>query len=471
MQRSTILASLLLATALAAQPAGFRIETVATGINLGCAMAFAPDGRLFVTERVTGNIRVIENGQLRATPWATITRTGTSGSEQGLLGIAVDPSFLTNRYVYVMYTRTTTTTHNVIARLTEVGGVGTNLTVIGPQVTSVSIHNGGPLAFGHDGKLYHCNGDAGTGSNAQSLASLNGKILRMNRDGSVPTDNPFVTGAQPLVWSYGHRNQFGLCIHPVTGLPYTTENGQNTRDEVNRIVRGGNYGWPQYEGTEPTPDPSTVDPLRVFAPTPDPTGCCFYTGAHYPATYLHGWFMCKFSFGQLALLTLDAAGTTVLSDTTFHTYTGGLIFAVNDGPDGNLWTLHVAGTTRGGDTVNRFVYNATPLPALNACATSNRSVDGSVTLGFMAGNGDACVPWIGATRYAAPIVTPFGDLWVPFDLVLPAVTVTADSRAYLGLTVPNDPALVNVAVHFQGASANPNAIKTTNPVSFTLRGG
>lgn len=474
MRSPLFLATLLLAP-LAAQPAGFRIETVSSGINLGCAMAFAPDGRLFVIERVTGNIRVIQNGALQPTPWATIPKTGTSGSEQGLLGIAIDPQFLSNRYVYVHYTRTTTGTNNVVARLQEVGGVGTNLTVISPEIFSTTIHNGGPLTFGHDGKLYLAGGDGATGSNAQNIASLNGKILRMNTDGTPPADNPYATrpGMHPLVWSYGHRNQFGLCVHPVTGLCYTTENGQNTRDEVNRIVKGGNYGWPQYEGIEPVPDPTTEDALRVFAPTPDPTGTCIYSGALYPAQYQNGagWFMSKYSFGQIAWLDLDPAGLVTRQDVTWHTFPGSL-FAIVDGPDGNLWTLHANSFVRGGDIVDRFVHTATPLPALNACATSNRSVGGSITLGFTGTNGDLCAAWVGATKYSSPIPTQFGDLWVPFDLFIPTtLTITGDSRAYLGFEVPNDASLRNATVHFQGAVGTATTLRTTNPVSFTLRGG
>jgi glucose/arabinose dehydrogenase len=464
------LGALVLLFALAAsplaQPPGFRVEPVVRGLNLACGMAFAPDGRLFVIERLTGNIRVVQGGVLGGA-WATVPVAGTSSEERGLIGIAIDPDFLINRYVYVFHARSVAgVTRNVISRLQEVGGVGTNRTEISPEIPSSTHHVGGPMTFGFDGKLYLVTGDALASANAQSLVNLHGKVLRFNvPDGSVPADNPF-PGSH--IWSYGHRNMFGVTVHPRNGFLYTTENGQFTRDEVNRIIRGGNYGWPMYEGIEPIPDPTTEDPLLTFSPTPDPANTCFYTGPLYPAAYRDGWFICKYTAGQLDFLDLDPSGTIVLSDTVFYDYPNP-IFDVDNAPDGSLWVLLSTSGTRGASGIDRFVYDPAPKPALAITATSNRSVGGSLTLGVTAANGDGAVPWLGFSKFASPVPTPFGDFWVPLDVSLPAIAVTADARGYLGVPVIDNPALRGIVVHTQGAVLSGAVITLTNPHSIELR--
>jgi glucose/arabinose dehydrogenase len=455
-----------LAAAVPAQPPGFRVEPVVRGLNAACAMAFAPDGRLFVVERLTGNIRVVQGGVLGGT-WANVTVVGTSTEERGLIGIAIDPDFLRNRYVYVFFSRSRAgATSNVVARLQEVGGIGTNLTEISPEILSSTHHVGGAMTFGFDGKLYLATGDRLVSANAQSLANLHGKVLRFNvPDGSVPADNPFPGSP---IWSYGHRNMFGLAIHPRTGLVYATENGQFSMDEVNRIVPGGNYGWPMYEGTEPVPDPSTVDPLLTFAPTPDPANTCFYTGPLYPAAYRDGWFICKYTAGQVSFLDLDPTGTIVRSDATFYDYPR-QIFDIANAPDGTLWVLMSTLSSRGADGIDRFVYDPAPRPALAITATSNRSVGGSITLGVTGANGDGAVPWLGFSKFQSPVPTPFGDLWVPLDLALPAIAVVADARGYLGLPLINEASLRGVVVHTQAAVLSGALITLTNPHSLELR--
>jgi glucose/arabinose dehydrogenase len=474
------LAASLLALAAArtgaqAPPAGFSYQTLIDNqISLGSAMAFAPDGRLFITERVTGNIRVLANGVLGGN-WATIPKTGTSGSEQGLLGIAIDPGFLTNHYVYVYYTRTAGIVENVIARLEEVGGVGTNLTVLTPagMIPSTTIHNGGRLVFGQDGMLYAGTGDRAVSSTSQDKLVWNGKILRFVAPNlTAPADNPFATDPSfdPFVYSYGHRNQFGLTVNPVTGGVYQTENGQNTTDEINRIVKGRNYGWPTYEGPEPVPDPATFDPIATYSPTPDPTGTAFYAGNNYPAEYDNNWFFIKYTANQVQRVILDAAGAALVSESQFDDLPGNG-FDVLSGPDGNLWYLtNDTANVRGADEVGRYVHVNETLPSAHVTALCNKSVGGSVTFGYTGQNGDLFFAWIGLSQFGAPIPTAYGDWWVSLDLILPLLLVSGDNRVYRGVSVNNDSSLVGVPIHTQAARIDGlGAITLTNPASIALK--
>ncbi len=231
----------------AAAPAGavaFRVETVASGLQVPWELAFAPDGRVFLTER-PGRVRVIEGGRLRPEPVATIPEVAATG-EGGLLGLALDPDFARTRALYVYHTyRDGGDLRNRVVRWTEAGGGLTDPRVILDGIPGASVHDGGRIAFGPDRKLFVTTGDAAQPDLAQDRNSLAGKILRLNPDGSIPPDNPFPDSP---VYSYGHRNPQGLAWHPETGQLYATEHGPGGNDEVNRIEPGGNYGWPAARG-------------------------------------------------------------------------------------------------------------------------------------------------------------------------------------------------------------------------------
>lgn len=444
-------------------PAGFTYQMLTdNSLARASAMAFAPDGRLFVCERTTGNIRVFANGALQAGAWANVPCLNSSGSEQGLLSLAVDPGFLTNRFVYVYYT-TTDQQQNRIARLQEVGGVGTNFTILSPNnaipTGGSSIHNGGRMVFGRDGCLFVGTGDRGVTSTAPSLTTWNGKVLRFDVPNlTVPASNPFAGNA---VFSYGHRNQFGLTVHPVTGDIFQTENGQNTTDEINRIVSGGNYGWPTYEGPEPTPNPSTVDPLAFYSPTPDPTGTCFYSGANYPASYTNSWFFVEYTAGRVRKLDLDATATSVAAQVIYDDLVQA--FDIQMGPDGNLWILHNdTSGQRGGDEIGRYVHVSEPNPGINVMAVSNKAIGASLTFGLRATTGDIVAAWVSLSVFGSPVTTPFGPQFVPLELLVGAAVVTADDRAYIAWDVPNDPILSGMSLYTQGARIDPTfAITTT----------
>jgi glucose/arabinose dehydrogenase len=213
-------------------------QTVATGLRVPWGLGFLPDGSALVAERNSARVLRVRPGSAPVTV-TTIAGVAATG-EAGLLGLAVSPSFAQDNFVYVYFT---SATDNRIARF-RLDAPQTQEAILS-GLAKASIHDGGRIAFGPDGMLYAGVGDAGVTSNAQNQQSRNGKILRMRPDGGVPsTGNPFPGS---LVYSLGHRNPQGLAWD-AQGRLYAAEFGQNTWDEVNQIVAGGNYGWPVVEG-------------------------------------------------------------------------------------------------------------------------------------------------------------------------------------------------------------------------------
>jgi glucose/arabinose dehydrogenase len=227
-------------------------RTVATGLSVPWGIAFLADGDALVAERNSGKIlRIAANG---SRPRTVMTVPGVSADgEGGLLGLAISPQYSRDRLVYAYLTAAS---DNRIVRFRLGGQVHNVLT----GLQKAGIHDGGRIAFGPDGKLYAGVGDAGNSANAQDRGSLNGKILRMNPNGSTPSGNPF----DSLVWSWGHRNVQGLAWDR-SGRLWASEFGQNARDEVNLIRRGRNYGWPEVEGTGSTQGGRFTNPLVTWA--------------------------------------------------------------------------------------------------------------------------------------------------------------------------------------------------------------
>jgi glucose/arabinose dehydrogenase len=225
-------------------------RTVATGLDVPWGIAFLPGGDALVAER-SGKILRIAAGR---DPRTVMTVPGVAASgEGGLLGLAVSPQYSRDRLVYAYLTAAA---DNRIVRFRLGGRVRTVVT----GLQKAGIHNGGRIAFGPDGKLYAGVGDAGNTANAQDRGARNGKILRMNPNGSVPSGNPF---GDSLVWTWGHRNVQGLAWDR-SGRLWASEFGQNTRDEVNLIRRGRNYGWPDVEGTGSTQGGRFTNPLVTW---------------------------------------------------------------------------------------------------------------------------------------------------------------------------------------------------------------
>jgi glucose/arabinose dehydrogenase len=257
-------------------PAGdLTLQSVLPGLNFPVGLSLALDGRVFFNERLTGKIRIIDQQwQLVPTEFCQIA-IATSG-EQGLLGLTLDPDFATNHFVYV-YHSASGPLRNRVVRYTESGGSCTNQQIILDNLPASTNHNGGIIQFGPDGKLYVVIGDVENTANAQSLTTLAGKILRLNSDGSVPTDNPFFSNPNAnaqKVFSLGHRNSYGFTFHSHTGHLWETENGPGDNDEINRVVAGGNFGWPTVGGI--ANNPSFLNPILAYTPTIAPTGTSPY---------------------------------------------------------------------------------------------------------------------------------------------------------------------------------------------------
>jgi len=251
----------------------FSVEVVAQNLEIPWSMAFAPDGRMFVTER-PGRVRVFQNGQVLAAPALTLTDVAAVG-EGGLLGIAVHPDFANNHFVFLAYTARLAggSRETRVVRYREVGNTLGEPAVIVDRVPAADIHDGARVRFGPDRKLYVTMGDTAAPPTAQDLGTLTGKILRLNDDGSVPGDNPL---AGSPIFSYGHRNPQGLDWHPVTGEPWGSEHGQTGNDEINRLQPGRNYGWPVIEADQTRAGMET--PILFFSPSIAPSGASFYTG-------------------------------------------------------------------------------------------------------------------------------------------------------------------------------------------------
>src|SRR6267143_1817521 len=263
------------------------LNPVQTGVAAPVALAFASDGRVFYAELATGSIRIIKGGAILPAAFITLPNTNNLG-ERGLLG----------------------------------------------------------LAFGPDGKLYAVVGENANPALSQSPMSLLGKVLRMNSDGSPPPDNPFVGSLswENLIYTYGHRNMFGIAWHPTTGNAYVTENGPTCNDEVNLLVPGDNYGWGSTQTCNSPPPPPTntnrdgpnpVLPLAWWTPTIAPTNAAFFTGSLLPQSRNHLMFG-AFNDHRLRELALTPAGTSVVNETILTTAPSGIL-DVEMGRDGFLW--------------------------------------------------------------------------------------------------------------------------------------
>ena len=258
----------------AAEPKPF-LRDLAFPTNL----AFAPDGRLFFTEKSTGNVRIVDRGELLPDPFVTIPVV--PDAERGLLGIAIAPDFAEDPWVY-LYLSDATDGINRLVRVRAEGDRGGSPQVLLEGLDSAAgYHNGGDLAFGLDGTLFVTIGEAHDPERAQDVRDVGGKIVRLNPDGSIPADNPF--GPEEPAWSYGHRNSFGICVDPDTGELWETENGPDVNDEVNLIRSGTNYGWPLVTGR--SGDGRFEDPVVVFPDTVALTGCAVVDGAVYFGAY------------------------------------------------------------------------------------------------------------------------------------------------------------------------------------------
>jgi aldose sugar dehydrogenase len=325
-----------------ALPPGTHVQLFMGGLDQVVDIAYVPHSRkLFFTEKDTGKIRVIVRHHLLAR--SCVHLDVVSNGERGALGLALDPDYATNHYLYVYFTKR----RPLENRVTRFKVENNRCTHAHPLITGIpsssGYHNGGQLFF-LGGKLFVTVGEAHDPGNAQRLSTRLGKVLRYNPDGSIPADNPVLGGRRTAIWSYGHRNGFGLTAKPHTKLLYETENGPNCDDELNRIMRGRNYGWGNgYVCGTNGVGPNPVAPLKRWTPTIAPTDPWWYTGR---ITRMRGSiYMGDYNTGSLRRITLNSTGTAVKRISRIYQAAGGII-DVSSGPRGWLYFATQTGIYR-----------------------------------------------------------------------------------------------------------------------------
>ncbi len=356
-----------------ALPAGFSRVSIGAGLNGPTALVF--DGnRIFVTEK-SGVIRIVRpNGSLRVKPWATLSVS--TESERGLLGIALDPNFTANGYVYVYYTtgpnakNYSGSPENRVSRLKlKKDKAGVRERILLDHIPSTNgNHNGGDIHVGFDGKLYISVGESGCCPNdAQGLNTLRGKILRINRDGTIPSDNPFFNtpGARQETFAYGFRNPWRFSMRDANQSYVVADVGQGTWEEINNLEAGGNYGWPQFEGPCPSGslscNPGTVDygstvkPIHWYHHSSGTetgnviSGGVFAENSNYPAPYANAYFYADGGSGWVHTISLNNSNQV----TAQNEFDEGLAYPVSFGRDaeGNVYVVDF-----GGDVIYKYVY-------------------------------------------------------------------------------------------------------------------
>jgi len=341
-------------------PNGFTEVQLATGFNNSTAMAFSPDGRLFIC-RKNGEVIIYKNGSNTTVSFLTINTT--PAGERGLLGIAFDPDFATNNYIYFYYTLASGA-RNRVSRFTANGDVvvtGSEYVLLDlDPLTTATNHNGGALKFGIDGKLYVGVGDNYTSTNAQNLNSYHGKILRINTDGSAVADNPYTTGTdqKKRVWAYGLRNPFTFDIQPVTGKIFVNDVGLSSYEEINdATLSNRNFGWPNFEGYSNSVGYTSPIYFYGHGTTNDSNGCAITAGVfynpvstNYPSSYIGKYFYTDYCQNWINYIDITAP---IVKRTTFATGLAGNPLALTVGNDGCLYYI-----SRISNALYKIVYSA-----------------------------------------------------------------------------------------------------------------
>ena len=331
-------------------PANVRLVTVASGLEHPWGLAFLPDGRFLVTER-PGLLRIVGRDGRVGPPLAGVPKVDAV-NQGGLLDVVLDPGFAKNRMVYLSYTEPREGGNGTTVARGVLGEAGlSGVQVIFRQLPAMSggHHFGSRLVFARDGTLFVTLGDRGSGRDqAQTLDNHIGKIVRINPDGRVPSDNPFVgrKGALPEIWSYGHRNVQGAALHPATGELWANEHGPKGGDELNRDRAGLNYGWPlatygvEYSGKSISDSPTAPGieaPVHYWVPSIATSGLLFYTGDRFPK-WQGNAFVGGLASQQVSRLELDG-NRVVREEVLFKGVLNQRVRDVEQGPDGYIYLL------------------------------------------------------------------------------------------------------------------------------------
>ena len=342
-----------------------------TDLTNPTVMTMLPDGRILIGQQA-GTVKVVKNGAVLATNALSITVDASGGdyTERGLIGITSDPNFATNGYVYIFYTTAVGGTHNKVSRFTMTGDIinpasETLITDLDPLSTATN-HNGGALHFGLDGKLYIACGENATPSNAQNLNVTHGKLLRLNSDGTIPSDNPYATDAnlsKRKIWQYGLRNPFTFDIQPGTGKLFINDVGQDAWEEINDgTVANKNFGWPNVEGTVTTTPNPYANPVYTYNHgLSNVNGCaitggCFFnpTSTNYPSKYIGKYFFMDYCGDWMDVM--DPV-TGLKTERFIASVIGSAPVAVDVAADGNLYYL-----TRNPAALYKIAYSGSSIP-------------------------------------------------------------------------------------------------------------
>jgi glucose/arabinose dehydrogenase len=464
-------------------PSGFTETQVANGLSSPTAMEIAPDGRIFVCLQ-TGRLRVIKNGALLATPFLSLTVD--SNGERGLLGVAFDPNFASNNFVYVYYTVPGSPAHNRVSRFTANGDVavtGSEFVLADlDNLSGAGNHNGGAIHFGPDGKLYVAVGENANAANSQTLSNRLGKILRINSDGSIPGDNPFfntATGANRSIWAMGLRNPFTFGFQPGTGRMFINDVGETTWEEINDGIAGSNYGWNLCEGACSPTNPSFRDPLFQYAHGSLSTQGCAIVGASFynpPTVQFPTSYVGKYFFGDLCngwIRVFDPSNNTA---TGFATGISSLV-DLRVANDGSLYYLAI-----GSAALFRVQFTAGTPPSITAqpndqtvmlgqTATFGVAAGGSATLSYQWQRNQVNISGATSPIYTTPATTA-ADNGAKFRCVVTNSFGSATSNEVtLTVQVP-PPALVtedgsDMAIALDSVTMFRDPFALTNPFNFS----
>lgn len=315
-----------------------ELREVVSGLIVPWEIVFPQPNKMYVTER-GGRVRVVQDGELLPDPILTIPEV-SSRAEEGLMGMALDPAYETNRLMYLAYAYQEN--DGIRVRVVQYEDLQTQLAqraVIIDNIPAARFHAGTRIAFGPDGKLYITTGDASQKDIAQDLLSLGGKILRINADGSIPTDNPFPNSE---IWSYGHRNSQGISWNPSTGHMYASEHGPSVfdgppgGDEINLIEPGNNYGWPIVSHDAQHPD--MISPLVQYTPAIAPGGILWYSGDLFP--HFQNTILIAGLIGEgVYWATIDELNPSRIIETGKLEFEIGRVRTITQGIDGSIYLL------------------------------------------------------------------------------------------------------------------------------------
>ncbi|HEY5808790.1 MAG TPA: PQQ-dependent sugar dehydrogenase, partial [Povalibacter sp.] len=449
-------------------PSGFTETRVATGLASPTAMALSPDGRLFVCQQ-NGRLRVIKNGSLLTQPFLTLSVD--SSGERGLLGVAFDPDFETNSFIYVYYTTSSSPVHNRVSRFTA-SGANPDVVAAGseqilldlPNLSSATNHNGGAIHFGTDGRLYIVVGDNAESSNAPLLTTTLGKILRIASDGSIPGDNPFLaqtTGINRSIWARGLRNPFNFAVHRASGRIHVNDVGESAWEEVNQAVAGANYGWPATEGPDPAGVAGVRYPLYAYQNVDSNcaiTGAAFYapTTATFPAEYVGRYFFGDYCGGFIRY----SSPPNYTTATGFASGISSLV-DIQVASDGSLYYL-----ARGGGELFRVQYTANFAPSITRHPTNVVAAVGQSARFEVAASGTAPL----AYQWQRNGANISGANQPAYTI---ASTVLSDNGASFRAVVSNNfgSATSNFATLTVTSNTAPVATITSPAANTTYRGG